>query len=102
VIPHNDAPVRSRLAGLDRLTPTPRNDLEGIGLVPVCDEADLDILEREDPAWLLVSCKLKIVETVPLENKPPSLPRLVSSTLLQQPAYKLQVTINHSLITYNY
>ena len=46
----------------------------------------LDVLQRYDTPGLLVCRELKIVETVVIQDEPASLPALVASSLLPQPA----------------
>ena len=49
-------------------------------------DTNLDILKWDDPSWLLVSGKFKIVKTIVIQYEPSPLPALVPPTLLPQPA----------------
>ena len=51
----------------------------------------LNILQRDDASRLLIRRVLKVIETVVIQDEPPSLPRLIAATCRQK--HKLQLPL---------
>lgn len=87
------------LARLDNVV-TGRVQLKTVWLASILHRSHLDILQRYNTAWLLVSRVLKIVQAVVIQNEPSTFPGLVASTLLQQPTLLVRIEERvHQIIT---
>lgn len=65
-----------------------------------CFESYRNILKRDDAAWLFISCVLKVVQTVIIEDEPSTLPAFVSSALLPEPAFLIRIEKRvHQVVT---
>lgn len=67
-----------RLARLDELG-AGGVQLEAMRLMSILHLSDLNVLQRDDAARLLVGRVLEVIETVVVQYEPPSLPALVTS-----------------------
>lgn len=72
------------LASLDEVRGC-RIQLKAIWFIAILDLTNLNILQWNDSPGLLVSCVLKVVEAVVVEDEPPPLPGLVAAALLHEP-----------------
>ena len=87
-----------RLACLDELG-TGSVELEAVRLVSILDLPDLDVLQWNDAAGLLVRGVLEVVEAIVVEDEPAPLPALVASTYRgrRQGATQKRLAIDRSI-----